>query len=86
VAGVEPEDILTIARRYVNGPGTRRTAGNLIRQAWIFMLTGLVPMHRLDRFERRQQHPRPAHPQLSGQSARWRNEHIDPTQKIIKSA
>lgn len=86
VAGVEPEDILTIARRYVNGPDTRRTASNLIRQVWTFMLTGLVPMHRLDRFDRRQQHPQPAHPRLSGQSALWRNEHIASTQKIIKSA
>jgi hypothetical protein len=35
----------------------------------------LVPMHRLDRFDRMQQHPRPAHPRLSGQSAFWRSEH-----------
>ena len=53
VAGVEPEDFLTIARRYVTGPESRRTAGNLIRQVWKFMLTGLVPMHRLDKFDRR---------------------------------
>jgi hypothetical protein len=46
------------------------------------MLIGLVPVHRLDRFDRLQQHPQPAHPQLSGQSAVWRNEHpapADPT-------
>ena len=75
VAGVEPEDFLTIARRYVTGPESRRTASNLIRQVWNFMLTGLVPMHRLDRFDRLQQHPQPAHPRLSGQSAVWRDEH-----------
>jgi NAD(P)H dehydrogenase (quinone) len=75
VAGVEPEDFLTIARRYVNGPESRRTAGNLIRQVWNFVLTGLVPMHDLDRFDRLQQHPQPAHPRLSGQSAIWRSEH-----------
>jgi NAD(P)H dehydrogenase (quinone) len=75
VAGVEPEDFLTIARRYVTGPESRRTAGNFIRQVWDFMLTGLVPMHRLDRFDRLQQHPRPTHPRLSGQSAVWRSEH-----------
>ena len=79
VAGVEPEDFLTIARRYTTGPDSRRSAGNLIRQIWEFMLIGLVPMHRLDRFERRQQHPRPAHPRLSGQSAVWRNEHAAPS-------
>jgi NAD(P)H dehydrogenase (quinone) len=76
VAGVEPEDFLTIARRYVNGPDTRRTAGNFIRQVWTFTLTGLVPMHRLDRFDRRQQHPKPTHSQYSGQSTIWRAEHI----------
>jgi len=75
VAGVEPEDFLTTARRYVTGPESRRTPGNLIRQIWDFMLTGLVPMHRLDKFDRLQQHPQLAHPRFSGQSAMWRNEH-----------
>src|ERR1700757_4951578 len=75
VAGVEPEDFLTIARRYVTGPETRRTAGNLVRQVWNFMLTGFVPMHRLDKFDRLQQHPQPALPRLSGQSVIWQNEH-----------
>jgi NAD(P)H dehydrogenase (quinone) len=75
VAGVEPEDFLTIARRYVNGPDTRRTAGNFIREVWNFMLVGLTPMHRLDRFDRLQQHPQPAHPRFSVQSAIWRHEH-----------
>jgi uncharacterized protein YbjT (DUF2867 family) len=82
VAGVEPEDFLTIARRYVTGPESRRTARNLIGQIWNFMLIGLVPMHRLDRFDRRQQHPQPAHPGYSGESVVWRNEHTasaDPT-------
>ena len=79
VAGVEPEDFLTIARRYVTGPESRRTARNLIGQIWNFTLIGLVPMHRLDRFDRRQQHPQPAHPRLSGQSAVWRHEHAAPT-------
>ena len=86
VAGVEPEDFLTIARRYVTGPEAHRSAGNLVRQTWQFLLTGLVPMHRLDRFERRQQHPRPAHPRLSGQSTFWRNERVSPTEHIIASA
>jgi uncharacterized protein YbjT (DUF2867 family) len=75
VAGVEPEDFLTIARRYVTGPDSRRTAGNLIRQIWIFTLVGLVPMHRLDNFDRLQQHPQPAHPRFSGDSVVWRDEH-----------
>jgi hypothetical protein len=76
VAGVEPEDFLTIARRYVGGPETRRTAGNFMRQVWNFVLTGLVPMHDLDKFDRLQQHPRPAQPRLSAQSAIWEHEHV----------
>ncbi|HZU49242.1 MAG TPA: NmrA family NAD(P)-binding protein [Mycobacterium sp.] len=75
VAGVEPEDFLTIARRYVTGPDSRRTAGNFIGRLWEFLLVAIVPMHRLDSFDRRQQHPQPEHPRLSGQSAVWRNEH-----------
>lgn len=75
VAGVEPEDFLTIARRYVTGPESRRTAGNFLRQLGNFTLTALTPMRRLDRFDRIQQHPRPAHPRLSGQSPLWRIEH-----------
>lgn len=75
VAGVEPEDFLTIARRYVSGPESRRTASNLIRQVWNFMLVGLVPMHRLGKFDRLQQHPQPVHSRLSGQSTVWRDEH-----------
>ncbi|CPR13546.1 NmrA family protein [Mycobacterium bohemicum DSM 44277] len=75
VAGVEPEDFVTIARRYVSVPQARRTAANFVRASWDFLLTGLVPMHRLDKFDRSQQHPQPAHPRLSGQSAVWRREH-----------
>jgi NAD(P)H dehydrogenase (quinone) len=81
VAGVEPEDFLTIARRYVTPADNHRTAGNFIRQVWNFMLTGLVPMHRLDRFDRLQQHPQPTHPRLSGQSTVWRSEHPAPAHR-----
>jgi NAD(P)H dehydrogenase (quinone) len=78
VAGVEPEDFLTIARRYVTSPESRRTTGNLIRRIFEFMLTAVVPTHRLDRFDRLQQHPQPANPRLSGQSEIWRSEHPAP--------
>jgi uncharacterized protein YbjT (DUF2867 family) len=87
VAGVEPEDFLTIARRYVTGPESRRTPANFIRQVRNFMLTGLVPMSRLDKFDRIQQHPQPAHPRLSGHSAVWRAEHLvtaEPERAAIK--
>jgi hypothetical protein len=81
VAGVEPEDFLTIARRYVDAADTRRTAGGILREIGNLMLTGLVPAHRLDRFDERQQHPHPAQPRYSGQSPAWHSEHtpsIDP--------
>ncbi|MDT5065799.1 MAG: hypothetical protein QOK02_1954 [Mycobacterium sp.] len=83
VTGVEPEDFLTIARRYVAAADTRRTASALLRQVGRFMLIGLVPGHNLARFERRQQHPRPAHPRYSAESLVWRNEHttaVEPNQ------
>jgi NAD(P)H dehydrogenase (quinone) len=75
VAAVEPEDFLTIARRYVNAADTRRTVGNLLRPIGELILTSFVPMHRLDKFDRRQQHPQPAHPKYSGESVVWRDEH-----------
>jgi hypothetical protein len=77
VAGVEPEDFLTIARRYVNAADTGRTAGKVLRQIGRLMLIGLVPAPRLDRFDRRQQHPQPAQPRFSGESVVWRNEHSE---------
>ncbi|MGA9493276.1 MAG: hypothetical protein WBV80_23935, partial [Mycobacterium sp.] len=75
VAGVEPEDFLTIARRYVNGLDTRRTAGNFMGEVRNFILVGLTPAHRLDKFDRLQQHPQPAHTRHSGESVVWQNEH-----------
>ncbi|HWF70471.1 MAG TPA: NmrA family NAD(P)-binding protein [Mycobacterium sp.] len=75
VAGVDPEDFLTIARRYVAGADTRRTAGNLLRAIAGMMQIALVPGHRLDKFDRLQQHPQPAHARQSGESVVWRNEH-----------
>nr|WP_291419696.1 methyltransferase domain-containing protein [Actinophytocola sp.] len=48
VAGVEPEDFLTIARRYA---AARRTVGNVVRALAGSLLMAFVPMHRLDRFD-----------------------------------
>lgn len=75
VAGVEPEDFLTIARRYVDAADTRRTPATVLRQIGRLMLVGLVPKPRMDRFDRLQQHPQPAHPHFSAESAIWRREH-----------
>ena len=81
VAGVEPEDFLTIARRYVAGSDYRRTAGKFIRQMLNTVLIGLVPMHRLDKFDRQQQHPQPAHPRHAGESEIWRKQHLGTTEQ-----
>jgi uncharacterized protein YbjT (DUF2867 family) len=75
VAGVEPEDILTIARRYTNGPACRRTVGNFVRALADSLRSALTPMHDFAKFERAQQHPRPVHPQFAGESDFWRAEH-----------
>ncbi|HEV2347324.1 MAG TPA: hypothetical protein VGS97_24735, partial [Actinocrinis sp.] len=74
VTGTEPEDFLTIARRYAQNPLAQRTPTNFIRQFSEFMATPFIPQHRLDRFDRKQQHPRTAHPLFAGQSNTWRNE------------
>jgi hypothetical protein len=75
VAGVEAEDILTIARRYTNGPECRRSVRNFLRAVADSLRGALTPMPDFDRFERAQQHPRPAHPQFAGESDSWRTEH-----------
>ncbi|GBG40664.1 NmrA family NAD(P)-binding protein [Mycobacterium montefiorense] len=75
VAGVEPEDFLTIARRYATGPATHRTAGNFLRALRGFMLAAVVPVRDLDAFDRIQQQPQPAEPKYSGRSEVWRAEH-----------
>lgn len=74
VTGTEPEDFLTIARRYAQNPLTRRTPTNFTRQLAEFIITPLIPQHRLNRFDRTQQHPHTANPQYAGQSPVWHNE------------
>jgi uncharacterized protein YbjT (DUF2867 family) len=76
VAGTQPEDFLTIARRYAADPEAQRTAGNLVRALGRTLAMTFVPMHRLDQFDRRQQHPQLVDPRLSGESAFWRGEHL----------
>ncbi len=76
VAGVEPEDFATIARRYAERPEARRTAANLARALWDMTRIGVTPAPRLDRFVRRQDQPRPHCPELSGHSSRWAADHV----------
>ncbi|GAB3430377.1 Rossmann-fold NAD(P)-binding domain-containing protein [Flindersiella endophytica] len=86
VAGVEPEDFLTIARRYAADPAAQRNAGNVLRAIGRSLLMAVVPMHRLDRFDRVQQHPQPVHPRLSGESAFWRGEHPASADRALAAA
>jgi len=75
VAGVEPEEFATIARRYLGRPEVRRTAANVVRALRDLVLIAVTPATRLDRFERLQQHPAAASPELAVASARWASEH-----------
>ena len=75
LTGREPEDFATIARRYASQPDTRRTPVRLARSLWDMARIGVVLPPRLDRFVALQQHPLPAAPSLSADSARWRAEH-----------
>ncbi|MCU1645018.1 MAG: putative nucleoside-diphosphate sugar epimerase [Nocardia sp.] len=75
VAGADPEDFLTIARRYASEPEAARTVGNYARAFADTVRMMVTPMNRLDRFDRLQQHPQPARPRYSGESAFWRSEH-----------
>ncbi len=75
VAGRAPEDFETIARRYAALPEARQTIGAKLRAVRDFMRIGLTPAYDLDRFERQQQHPLVADPQLVLDSPVWRVEH-----------
>ena len=76
VSGVEAEEFVTIARRYAARPENRRTAGNLARALWDFMLIGMTPAINASRFERSQQYPTPGSPELAADSERWAREHM----------
>lgn len=71
VAGVEPEDFPTMARRYAARPDARRTSRNLTQAVWDMTRIGFTPTPRLDRFAERQQQPRPDSPILAGRSDDW---------------
>jgi uncharacterized protein YbjT (DUF2867 family) len=75
VAGVDPEDFSTIARRYATRPESRRTVGNFLRVSWLSLVTAVTPVRAYDAFARAQQQPAPAHPRLAGESDVWRREH-----------
>jgi len=83
VAGVEPEDFGTIARRYATLPDAKRTASNLARALRDVTLIGMTPTPRLDRFVRLQQHPLPPAPELAGNSAQWAREHTEAPAELV---
>jgi hypothetical protein len=73
VAGVEPEDFGTIARRYAAQPQVQRNARNLLLAIVDFMRIGVTPGLDLDRVAWAQQHPPVQHPSLAARSAHWRS-------------
>jgi NAD(P)H dehydrogenase (quinone) len=76
LAGIEPESFETVVRRTLERRSdARRTLGNFAREAWTGLRTVITPAIDVAQFERLQQHPGPPHPQLSGESARWAEEH-----------
>ncbi len=75
VAGVEPEDLVTIFRRHAGRPECQRSIGNFLRGGWDSLVMMATPARDITRFERVQQHPHPAVPRLSGDSQIWRREH-----------
>ncbi|MVU80287.1 NAD(P)H-binding protein [Nocardia sp. ET3-3] len=75
VTGRDPEDFLTIARRYATAPEAQRTVRNYLSSLADSLRMAVLPRKRLDRFEAVQQHPRPANPRFSGESEFWRAEH-----------
>jgi hypothetical protein len=64
-----------MARLHPQRPACRRTVANFVRALADSLKSALTPMYDFDRFERDQQHPRPAHPQFAGESDFWRAEH-----------
>ncbi len=76
VAGTEPDDSATPARRYAAAPGAQRTAGNLARVLWDPTRIALTPAPRLDRFVRQLHQPQPPAPERSARSATWAAEHL----------
>jgi len=75
VTGQAPEDFETIARRYAALPEAQCSFANAWR-TWVdFMRIGLTSAYDLDRYEREQNHPLLAHPQLAVDSDVWRVEH-----------
>lgn len=76
VAGREPEDFDTIARRMVaTRPEARRTAANRVRALWSFARLLATPALDPERVERRRGHVRLATPQFARDSRAWRAAH-----------
>lgn len=72
VAGAQPEDFETIARRYIAGSRfTRRTAGSLLSALGNIAKGFATPMPRLDAIARRMELPHIAHATLAADSREW---------------
>ncbi len=75
VTGRPPESFETITRRHAALPDARRTAGNFIKTFAGFMSVPMRPGINPSRFAEELWMPQPEQPQLSADSALWREEH-----------
>jgi NAD(P)H dehydrogenase (quinone) len=76
VAGSPPEDLETIARRYVSAsPLVIRSAGGVLREVWGVVRGLLSRAPDLEKIERRLELPRIAGATLAADSVRWRRAH-----------
>ena len=75
VSGRPPEDFETTVRRYAAMPFARRSLPNKLRAMRDFLKITLTPALDADRYDARLEQPVPPHPQLAGESDRWKREH-----------
>ena len=75
VTGRQPESFETITRRYASRPEAQRTAGAFLRTFAGFMSLPMRPGFDPAGYARKLRMPQPRRPELSAESAFWRQEH-----------
>jgi uncharacterized protein YbjT (DUF2867 family) len=76
VSGQDPEEFVDIARRYAARPMFARTPGNLLLGMVDALRIAVTPAPDLEKFARRQQHPRLSDTSLASHSEFWAREHV----------
>ena len=76
VGGRPPEDFETIVRRYMaQRPEAQRSFANQLEAVWNFAQILITPAPNLDRYERRQNHPRVSQPAYAPDFEAWVESH-----------